>query len=713
MIDVPIEVWAGCFEGSWRDLIVDAAFAHPAKAARVLLQRIFDDLTAMGVLHRGATVLDCFAGVGTTGIEAASRGVRFIGVELEPRFVDLAKESYALHRRDWEHFGYPQPVVVQGDSRRLRAVLAEQVSAVVSSPPYAERIHNLSEKSTVKTEDQRERYHLGGGQLSTPQHYGTSDGQLAALPAGEVECVISSPPYADLPMNPGEASRPEAKIARLLSEGNTHAAERVRQHCSGAASNLRQQEYGASPGQMGGLPSGELDAVVSSPPYAKAIGNVSNYADREKADADERRVRERFGIKGRASLGGDYGVSTGQLGAMDEGALDAVVSSPPYNDSALNDSQRTIHRDGLRPGFNEGDGRTYSDVVVASPPYAESLSQGNDAEHYDYTRYGGGGQLSQSQRYGSSDGQLGALPAGDVDCVVSSPPYSEALTYQRPGAGGEGNELMRAGYSVQEIAAMRKANDPRVLDTRRNAGYSREPANLGNLQSGAIDAVVSSPPYAEIAAGAGGLNSKPPRNDSDQSGRSAAAPSQDTDQRYGDSTGQLARLPVDAVITSPPYATGQTGGGGDHECLKNRAGIVTMKDAYGHSEGQLGEMPEGEPRQPEARGETFWSAALSVVSECYAVLKPGGVAVWIVKKFVRNRQLVHFDHDWRRLCEHVGFETIKEVHASFVEEWEEHTLFDGPVTKQKQRKSFFRRLAEKKGAPKIDFETVYYMRKPA
>lgn len=35
------ETWTGCYDDGWRDLIVPDAFAHPAKAARGLLRRIF------------------------------------------------------------------------------------------------------------------------------------------------------------------------------------------------------------------------------------------------------------------------------------------------------------------------------------------------------------------------------------------------------------------------------------------------------------------------------------------------------------------------------------------------------------------------------------------------------------------------------------------------------------------------------------------------
>ncbi|HEU4344036.1 MAG TPA: hypothetical protein VFU31_20975 [Candidatus Binatia bacterium] len=41
-----------------------------------------------------------------------------------------------------------------------------------------------------------------------------------------------------------------------------------------------------------------------------------------------------------------------------------------------------------------------------------------------------------------------------------------------------------------------------------------------------------------------------------------------------------------------------------------------------------------------------------------------------------------------------------------------HTdLFEGETVKKTERKSFFRRLAEKKGSPRIDFEEVIIARK--
>ena len=39
-------------------------------------------------------------------------------------------------------------------------------------------------------------------------------------------------------------------------------------------------------------------------------------------------------------------------------------------------------------------------------------------------------------------------------------------------------------------------------------------------------------------------------------------------------------------------------------------------------------------------------------------------------------------------------------------------IFGGATPRRTERKSFFRRLAEKKGSPRIDWEDVIIMRKP-
>jgi len=81
-----------------------------------------------------------------------------------------------------------------------------------------------------------------------------------------------------------------------------------------------------------------------------------------------------------------------------------------------------------------------------------------------------------------------------------------------------------------------------------------------------------------------------------------------------------------------------------------------------------------------------------------------------VKSFVRKKKRVDFPGQWRRLCESVGFVTVHQHRAWLVEDRGAQYGLDGALNRrQVERKSFFRRLAERKGSPRIDFEVVLCM----
>ena len=430
MSDAQVETWHGCYDAGWTGLIVPAAFAHPAKMSRALVVRIFDELFAMGVLRPGDVCVDPFGGIGTTGIEAAARGVRFVGCEIEPKFVEVARQNFEKHRRDWAEMGRPQPVMVEGDSRQLREVLRlAGVACVVASPPYAGSVGSPSLGSVNK-----DAWGTDGRNIVVRRgltaSYGRTDGQLGALPAGSVAAVVSSPPWeagAEGALRAGKFKDPAAFAAKM-SAADGHGTR----NSTTARSRLAQMER-----------------------------------DAEKT----------------------YGDSPGQLGTMRSGAgVDAIVSSQPYEGSL----------------------------------------------------------------HASEDG---------IDWSAAKRETSNGGAHQAPGA------------SV-------------------SAAYPASPENIGNRS-----------------------------------------------------------------------------------------------------------------------GDTFWSASRDIVAESYAILKPGGVAVWVTKRFCRDGKIQPFDDDWRRLCEHVGFETFLEVHASLVHR-EEHAGLFGPIVKTTARKSFFRRLYETKRPDNaIDYETVSFMRK--
>jgi len=386
--------WIDCYEDGWQEVIVPEAFAHPAKFSYSLIQRIIGHAIRHEFVKRGDLIVDPFGGIGCGGIVAAYSELQWLGVELEQKFVDLANQNFELHRKKFQALNCPQPVIIQGDSRKLCEILSK-ADLIVSSPPY--------------------------------------EGARIGQESGQEQCGHND-------------------------------------------------SYGTTPGQLGAMKPGKVDAVISSPPYAETL---------------------------------------------------------------------------------KGDG-TQSETA------AESRAK----------RITGSGSLGQSQRtqgYGSK-GNLGNLKPGKVDCVVSSPPYERSI--QTNGDGIDWTKIKEGGTRKTE---------------------------------------------ARAALGKG----------------------------YGKSDGQLA----------------------------------------------------------EAVGDTFWQAAKEIVEQCYQILKPGGVAIWVVKDFVRNKKRVDFTGDWRRLCESAGFETIHEHHAMLVKEDVKESLFGHKIVKRKERKSFFRRLAESKGSPRIDYEIVFCMRK--
>lgn len=125
-----------------------------------------------------------------------------------------------------------------------------------------------------------------------------------------------------------------------------------------------------------------------------------------------------------------------------------------------------------------------------------------------------------------------------------------------------------------------------------------------------------------------------------------------------------------------------------------------MNIGYGDTDGNLGSEP----------GNDFWLSARVIVEQVYQVLAPGAHAVWVVKDYVKGGKRVPFCDQWRQMCEAVGFTTLHEHHAMLVRHNGTSVTLEGEIIEHKtESKSFFRRLAEKKGSPPIDYEVVYCM----
>ena len=111
----------------------------------------------------GDLVVDPMCGIGTTLVEAIHTGRRAVGVELEPRWAQLARTNIE-HAR---HQGAcPAAKVIEGDARHLPALLTKraqrlltrtssepckvgQVDLILTSPPYACQIADVSTENLV------------------------------------------------------------------------------------------------------------------------------------------------------------------------------------------------------------------------------------------------------------------------------------------------------------------------------------------------------------------------------------------------------------------------------------------------------------------------------------------------------------------------------------------------------------------------------------
>ena len=374
--------WQGCYDDNWNGQIVPEAFSHPAKMANGLVNRIFDYAIAKGWIVPGeSVVVDPFGGIGSTGIIGASRGVQVLCCELEQKFVDLAKRNFELHRRTWEACGDPLPVIVQGDSRKLCEVLGPALAdCICSSPPYAQ---NRMDGGDVKMDKPaRKGYDYNAGGDGVHAQYGTTEGQLGAMRAGDVAAVIGSPPFTGC-----RGTGPEAE--KLLRDNYaTRSTQATSIEATEKQAERFTQTYGDSAGQLSAMPTGSVDAVVSSPPYADQATNgarANREANLEAAGIDSKAwLGKRRCTQGRSE---GYGETDGNLGNLPAGDVAAIISSPDYVNS---DTQPT------KLGAGKGTRRTGD----------------------------GAGRNKGDYLYSTADGKLGSMPPGDVaDAIVSSPPY--------------------------------------------------------------------------------------------------------------------------------------------------------------------------------------------------------------------------------------------------------------------------------------------------
>lgn len=482
MIDFPQKIdWHGCYSDSWKGEATPESHAHPAKFSRGLIRQIYDCLIDNNLLKAGDTVLDPFGGVALGAADALRYGVNWVGVELEQKFVDLGAgcDCTGISQADWVRFYGRWDKANHKDGRHWCPQCLAQAKEITPPSNQPELFDFRPLTAAYKQNSGKipfTRPHRYNGNIWAFERY-AKDGARAVLLQGDsrhllevlrgarVSGVLSSPPYADIRMDGGGKYAKEGRGGFGLYTNEAHDAWFTQ----------RDQQ------NLGNLRPGDLGTVITSSPYVESLASD---------DPDKR--------------GGLY------------------RDPKRRNDKTL------------------------------------------------------------TATYGNTPGQVGAMGEGDLDGVLSSPPYEASLSSK--------------GHGI-DFAKAKKDYPGRVIHDDRLKLHDKH----------------------------------------------------HLERRYGESQENL----------------GQTS------------------------------------------GDTFWSAARLILEQCYLAIKPGSPAVFVTKDFVKDGQRVPFSDQWARLCAAVGLKPLVRVRAWLVEDRGSQYGLNGQlVTKTVQRKSFFRRLAEKNGSPRIDWEDV-------
>jgi len=451
---------------------------HPAKANTLLIQYLIEKFT-----EEGDTILDPMGGTGSTGVIAALNGRNAVLVDIEEKFVKWMIEAKRIVERAQTLAAKGEITILRGDARKLSKIL-NKVDSIVTSPPYEQSncVREKSDKFWVKAKAMGKRW--GSKPPSGTEENQYSDNNIGNLPHGSVDVVLTSPPYAD-------AKKGEADEEKMAERWDKAAEDK-------------------------------------------------DWNTWSKTWKTEGRMR---GLK---SLGSGYSKSDENIGNLPVGDIDAVITSPPYSESvnAPNDPERRAER---------------------------MRKAGLDPK----TIVGGRARCGQVDwKYGDGEDNIGNLSHGEISTIITSPPYLKSAD------SGAGVNKQRAGdVKIGCATKGREVSDPEAVDNAKEYGE--------------IDAVITSPPYEES-----------------MSEKRHATPN----------TGRTEKLYKEKSLSS-----------------------------YPHSENQIGAMKK----------ETYLEAMLKVYSEMFRVLKKSGRAIIIVKPFIRDKKVIDLPlHTWL-LMQKAGFKLEK------------------------------------------------------
>ena len=122
---------------------------HPAKFPETLAQEFIEFFT-----KQGETVLDPMAGTGSTLVAALRASRNSYGIELNPRYAEIAKEMITEERAALDGaIGNLKSEIIHGDAAQISNYQLPIIDYVLTSPPYWDMLRAKGAETQKKRRD--------------------------------------------------------------------------------------------------------------------------------------------------------------------------------------------------------------------------------------------------------------------------------------------------------------------------------------------------------------------------------------------------------------------------------------------------------------------------------------------------------------------------------------------------------------------------------
>lgn len=234
--------------GRWRKFFPEDAVRHPAKANLNLIDFLIDRYTKEGDL-----ILDPMSGTGSTCVLSALKGRDAICVDIEPLFFQWMEKAREIVEKTPMLSRKGRIINILGDARRLSELL-KQIDVIITSPPYGEIYLGGGDperraERLIKAGYDPKAFLGGRARNAVLKHY------------SEADIIITSPPYAE--------------TLSIHSGGMKGLKNAPKPSTVGCDENP--QLYSDNPENIGNLPLGVIDTIITSPPYESALEGTSRH----------------------------------------------------------------------------------------------------------------------------------------------------------------------------------------------------------------------------------------------------------------------------------------------------------------------------------------------------------------------------------------------------------------------------------------------------